>query len=117
MAMVFDPVAGLHNYSLSLCAALGLKAKGVEPPMPRQKPSLRSIADAMAGDAADYALLAPPEQRDDVIASLVEGFRDGCIEYDISIEPGDLAYYIKVVTAKVRELAAVGVESPPEKLN
>ena len=27
MAMVFDPVAGLHNYSLSLCAALGLKAK------------------------------------------------------------------------------------------
>ena len=116
MAMVFDPVAGLHNYSLSLCAALGLKAKGVEPPMPRQKPSLRSIADAMAGDAADYALLAPPEQRDDVIASLVEGFRDGCIEYDISIEP-DLAYYIKVVTAKVRELAAVGVESPPEKLN
>ena len=27
MAMVFDPVAGLHDYSLSLCAALGLKAK------------------------------------------------------------------------------------------
>ena len=85
--------------------------------MPKQKPSCRSIADAMADDAAGYLLLAPPEQRGDVIASLVEGFRDGCIEYGILIEPGDLAYYIKVVTAKVRELAAVGVESPPEKLN
>ena len=36
--------------------------------MLKQKPSLRSIADAMAGDAAGYALLAPPEERDDVIA-------------------------------------------------
>ena len=59
--------------------------------MPKQIPSLRSIADAMAGDAAGYALLAPPEERDDVIASLVEGFRDGCIEYGIPIQPGDLA--------------------------
>ena len=71
----------------------------------------------MAGDAAGYALLAPPEQREDGIASQVEGFRDGCIEYGIPIEPADLAYYIKVVTAKVREIAAVGAHSQSEKLN
>jgi hypothetical protein len=46
----------------------------------------------MADDAAGHALLTPPEERDDVIASLVEGFRDGCIKYGIPIEPGDLAY-------------------------
>ena len=85
--------------------------------MPRQKPSCRSIADAMADDAAGYAHLAPPEKRDEVIASLVEGFRDGCIEYGIPIEPGDLAYYIKVVTAKVREIAAVRVDTQSRKLN
>jgi hypothetical protein len=85
--------------------------------MPKQKPSVRSIADAMASDAAGYAFLSPPEQRDDVIASLVEGFRDGCIEYGIPIEPGDLAYYIKVVTAKVREMAAIGADSRSEKLH
>ena len=72
----------------------------------------------MAGDAAGYVLLAPPDvQRDGVIASLVEGFRDGCIEYGIRIEPGDLAYYIKVVAAKVREMAAAGADSQSEKLN
>ena len=85
--------------------------------MPRQKPSCRSIADAMADDAAGYAHLAPPEKRDEVIASLVEGFRDGCLEYGIPIEPGDLAYYIKVVTAKIREMEAVGAGSQSEKLN
>lgn len=53
--------------------------------MPKQKPSVRSIADAMADAAAGYALLAPPEERDDVIARLVEGFRDGCLEYGIPI--------------------------------
>jgi hypothetical protein len=46
----------------------GRRRRGNEPLMPKQKPSLRSIADAMAGDAAGYALLAPPEERDDVIA-------------------------------------------------
>ena len=85
--------------------------------MQRQKPSCRSIADAMADDAAGYAHLAPPEKRDEVIASLVEGFRDGCLEYGIPIEPGDLAYYIKVVTAKIREMEAVGAGSQSEKLN
>ena len=71
----------------------------------------------MADAAAGYVLPAPPEQRDDVIASLVEGFRDACLYYGIPIEPGDLAYYIKVVTAKVREIAAVGAGSQSEKLN
>ena len=71
----------------------------------------------MADDAAGYVHLAPPEKRDEVIASLVEGFRDGCIEYGIPIEPGDLAYYIKVVTAKVREMEAVGADSQSKTLN
>jgi hypothetical protein len=85
--------------------------------MPKQKPSCQSIANAMADDAAGYALLAPPEQRDDVIASLVEGFRDGCLEYEIPIEPGDLVYYIKIVTAKIREMEAFGAGSQSVKLN
>lgn len=46
----------------------GRRRRGNEPLMLKQKPSLRSIADARAGDAAGYALLAPPEERDDVIA-------------------------------------------------
>ena len=79
------------------------------------KPTCRSIADGMAANAASYVLPTPPEQRDDVVASLVEGFRDACIEYGIPIEPGDLAYYIKVVTAKVREMAALGADSQSEK--
>jgi hypothetical protein len=52
-----------------------------------------------------------------VIACLVEGFRDGCLEYGIPIEPGDLAYYMKVITAKLREVEAVGADSRSEKLN
>ena len=45
-----------------------------------------------------------------MIANLVEGFKDGCLEYDIPIAPGDLAYYIKVITSKGREMAAVGAD-------
>jgi hypothetical protein len=47
---------------------------------------------------------------------VAEGFRDACIEYGIPIEPGDLAYYVKVVAAKVAEmLNAEGAKS--EKFN
>ena len=45
----------------------------------------------MAGNAASYVLMAPPEYRGDATASVAEGFRDACIEYGIPIEPGDLA--------------------------
>jgi hypothetical protein len=80
------------------------------------KPDCRSIADAMAGNAASYVLMAPPEYRGDAAASVAEGFRDACIEYGIPIEPGDLAYYVKVVAAKVAEmLNAAGAQS--EKFN
>ena len=48
-------------------------------------------------------LMAPPEHSDEATASVVEGFRDACIEYGIPIEPGDLAYYVTVVAAKVAE--------------
>jgi hypothetical protein len=51
----------------------------------------------MAGNAASYVLMAPPEYRGDATASVAEGFRDACIEYGIPIEPGDLTYYVKVV--------------------
>ena len=67
----------------------------------------------MATTAASYVLLAHPEQRDDAIASCTEGFRDACIEYGISVEPGDLGYYVKIVTAKVAEMSG----SQSEKLN
>ena len=80
------------------------------------KPDCRSIADAMAGNAASYVLMVPPEHRDDATASAAEGFRDACIAYGIPIEPGDLAYYVKVVAAKVAEmLNAAGAQS--EKLD
>ena len=58
----------------------------------------------MAGNAASYVLMAPPEHRDEATASVAEGFRDACIEYGIPIEPGDLAYYVTVVAAKVASL-------------
>jgi len=70
----------------------------------------------MARNGASYVLLAPPELRDDVIASCAEGFRDACIEYGVMVEPGDLAYYVRVVTAKVAEMSgAASVQ--PEKFN
>ncbi len=77
------------------------------------KPDCRSIADAMAETAASYVLMAPPEERDGVTASVTEAFRDACIEYGISVEPGDLGYYVKIVTAKVAEMSG----SQSEKLN
>jgi hypothetical protein len=80
------------------------------------KPDCRSIADAMADNAASYVLLTPPEQRDNALTGCTEGFRDDCIEYGISIEPGDLAYYVKIVTAKFAEMSSTAsVQS--EKLN
>jgi hypothetical protein len=82
----------------------------------KPKPDCRSIADAMAGNAASYVLMVPPEHRDDPTASAAEGFRDACIAYGIPIKPGDLAYYVKIVAAKVAEmLNAAGAQS--EKLN
>ena len=70
----------------------------------------------MAKKAASYVLLAPAEYKDDATASAAEGFRDACIEYGIPIKPGDVAYYVKTVTAKVAEMStAADVHS--EKLN
>jgi hypothetical protein len=31
-------------------------------------------------------------------------FREACLEHGIPIEDGDMAYYVKVVTAKVAEM-------------
>jgi hypothetical protein len=67
-------------------------------------PNARSIADAMAENAAGYVLIAPSEQREAATASVAEGFRDACLEHGIPIEDGDMAYYVKVVTAKVAEM-------------
>jgi hypothetical protein len=73
-------------------------------------PDARSIADAMAANAAGYVLIAPSEHRDAATASVAEGFRDACIDHGISIEAGDMAYYVKVVTAKVAEMTPRLVE-------
>ena len=70
----------------------------------------------MADNAASYVLLAPPEQREDATASCTEGFRDACIEYGISVQPGDLAYYVKIVTAKVAEMSS-GASNQSGKFN
>jgi hypothetical protein len=73
-------------------------------------PSARSIADAMAANAASYVLIVPPEHRDAATAGVAEGFRDACMEHGIPIEAGDMAYYVKVVTAKVAEMTPRMVE-------
>ena len=80
----------------------------------RPKTDCRSIANATADNAVSFVLLADPEQRDDAIASCAEGFRDACIQYGVSVEPGDLAYYVRIVSAKVAEIGA-SVQS--EKFN
>ena len=67
-------------------------------------PNARSIADAMAANAAGYVLIAPPDRRDAAIASVAAGFRDACIEYSVPLEADDVAYYMKVVTAKVAQM-------------
>jgi hypothetical protein len=58
----------------------------------------------MAANAASYVLIAPAEHRDAATASVAEGFRDACVDHGIPIEGGDMAYYVKVVTAKVAEM-------------
>ena len=73
-------------------------------------PSARSIADAMAANAAGYVLIVPSEYRDAATASVAEGFRDACMEHGVPIEAGDMAYYVKVVTAKVAEMTPRFVE-------
>jgi hypothetical protein len=76
-------------------------------------PNARSIADAMAENAASYVLIAPSEHRDAATASVAEGFRDACTEHGIPIQAGDMAYYVnyvKVVTAKVAEMTPRLVE-------
>jgi hypothetical protein len=73
-------------------------------------PNARSIANAMAANAASYVLITPPDRHDDAIASVAAGFRDACIEHGVPIEAGDMAYYVKVVTAKVAEMTPRMVE-------
>ena len=73
-------------------------------------PNARSIADAMAENAAGYVLIAPSEHRDAATASVAEGFRDACTEHGIPIQAGDMAYYVKIVTAKVAEMTPRLVE-------
>jgi hypothetical protein len=64
----------------------------------------------MAANAASYVLIAPPDRRDAAIASVAAGFRDACIEHGIPVEAEDMAYYVKVVTAKVAEMTPRLVE-------
>jgi hypothetical protein len=73
-------------------------------------PNARSIADAMAANAASYVLVVPPDSHDAAVASVAAGFRDACIEHGVPIEAGDMAYYVKVVTAKVAEMTPRMVE-------
>jgi hypothetical protein len=54
-------------------------------------PNARSIADAMAENAAGYVLIAPYEHRA-ATASVAEGFRDACTDHGIPIDAGDMAY-------------------------
>jgi hypothetical protein len=67
-------------------------------------PDARSIADAMAANGAGYVLIVPSEHRDAATASVAEGFRDACLDHGVPIDAGDLAYYVKIVTAKVAEM-------------
>jgi DNA-binding LacI/PurR family transcriptional regulator len=74
-------------------------------------PNAQSIADYLAEAGAGFVLIAPADCRDDVIDSLAEGFRDACIEHGIQIKDEDVAYYVKVVMGKVRELMPRMVEA------
>jgi hypothetical protein len=53
---------------------------------------------------------SPPDRRDAAIASVAAGFRDACIEHGMPVEAEDMAYYVKVVTAKVAEMTPRLVE-------
>jgi hypothetical protein len=64
----------------------------------------RSIADAMAANAADDVLIAPLDRRDAAVTIVAEGSRNACIEHGIPVEAQDTAYYVKLVTARVAEM-------------
>jgi hypothetical protein len=70
-------------------------------------PDARSIADAISENAAGYVLISPWQYRDAATSSVAESFRDACIDHGIPIDAGDMAYYVKVVTAKVAEMAGI----------
>jgi hypothetical protein len=82
-----------------------------------QLPSARSVAHALAANAAGYVLIAPSEYRDAATASVALGFQDACLAHGIPIEAGDLAYYVRIVTAKVAEMAPRMVEEMKGKAN
>jgi hypothetical protein len=64
----------------------------------------------LAANAASYVLITPPDRHDAAIASVAAGFRDACMEHGVPIEADDMAYYVKVVTAKVAEMTPRLVE-------
>jgi hypothetical protein len=80
-------------------------------------PNARSVADALAANAAGYLLLTSFEYRNAATASVAEGFWAACIDHGIPIDAGDLAYYVKIVTAKVAEMSPRMVEELKGKAN
>jgi hypothetical protein len=76
-----------------------------------EPPNAQLIADDLAEAGAGYVLIAPADSRDEVLDSLAEGFRDACIEHGIQVNDEDVAYYVKVVMANVRELMPRMVEA------
>jgi hypothetical protein len=66
----------------------------------------RTVADALAVSAAGYVVLSPPGHKELALQSTLQGFRDACGDRGVVISPGDLAYYLAVVEAKVAQITA-----------
>jgi hypothetical protein len=67
--------------------------------------SARAIADAMTNIVAGFIVTFAPKKREGAMLGSVRVFQNACTIQGLSIDAGDLAYFDKVIAAKVAELA------------
>jgi len=72
----------------------------------------RRVAEEMAGNAAEYIMLAPQAERDEVLQSCVTAFREALADVGVTVSDSDAAHYIKLVTNAVEDMQRREAPSP-----
>jgi len=77
----------------------------------------KRVAEAMAETAASYVMIAPKEERDDVLHDCVVAFQEALADSGIAASAEDVVYYIDLMTAAVQGMAQREVKEAPKTLN
>jgi hypothetical protein len=60
----------------------------------------------MAEATAACLMIAPEENRDDLVAAALEVFRDALAEYGVAVSTDDLSYCANLITARLAKMTA-----------